>query len=157
MTLRLRTALIITACLVLTGCSHDSGVHFVSGSQTPQKSPTLAPAVPGTLILMEYEYSYTPLGSAPSGFQDYNGDAPLPVAVGTSIIVVLNNGSWHDPTSSDTRLLAQQGGRSQNADGEKTTTFSAMKAGSVDITAAPPKCRGEAPCYGPFRIHLAIS
>ena len=157
MTLRLRGALAITACLVLTGCSHGSGVHFAAGSQPPQRSTTLTPASPGTLILMEYDYSYTPLGSAPSGFQKYNGDAPVPIAVGTSVIVVLNSGSWHNPTSSDTRVLAQQGARSQSADGERTTVFNAMKAGSVDVTAAAPKCRGEAACYGPFRIHLAIS
>ena len=111
MTLKLRTVLGIAACLAITGCSQSADVHFVTGSQVAQVSITPSPAAPGTLILSDTDYSYTPLGGSPTGYQNYT-DAPIRIAVGTSIAVDLYVTPTR-PVSSNPRVVKQLGEHSK--------------------------------------------
>ena len=156
MTLNLRTVLGIAACLVITGCSQSADVHFVTGSQVAQVSITPSSAAPGTLILSDTDYSYTPLGGSPTGYQNYT-DAPIRIAVGTSIAVDLYVTPTR-PVSSNPRVVKQVGGHSKDESGNDVVPFKALQAGTAAITAAEycPK-NNTLPCYGPFSVTLSIS
>ncbi len=156
MTLKLRTVLGIAACLAITGCSQSADVHFVTGSQVAQVSITPSPAAPGTLILSDTDYSYTPLGGSPTGYQNYT-DAPIRIAVGTSIAVDLYVHPGR-PVSSDPRVLKQVGKHSKDESGNDVVPFKALQAGTAAITATG-YCRKHSTlaCYGPFSITLSIS
>jgi hypothetical protein len=156
MSLKLRTVLVTAGCLVVTGCSHGTDVHFVTGSQAAQVTVTPIPAAPGTLILSDTDYSYTPLGTSPTGYQNYN-DAPIRIGVGTSIAVDLYV-TRKRPVSSDPRVLKQVGDHSKDEAGNDVVPFKALQAGTADITAAGycPKI-STLPCIGPFSVTLTIS
>jgi hypothetical protein len=156
MTLTVRTVLATAACLVVTGCSRGTDVHFVTGSQAAQVSITPSPAAPGTLILSDTDYSYTPLGGSPTGYQNYN-DAPIRIGVGTSVAVDLYVDRKR-PVSSDSRVLKQVGEHSKDPAGNDVVPFKALHAGTAAITAAGycPKIRTLA-CIGPFSVTLSIS
>ena len=156
MTLKVRTVLVIAGCLVATGCSHGADVHFVTGSQVAQVSLTPSPAAPGTLILSDTDYSYTPLGGSPTGYQNYT-DAPIRIGVGTSIAVDLYVHPGR-PVSSDPRVLKQVGKHSKDESGNDVVPFKALQAGTAAITAAGycPKI-STLPCIGPFTVTLSIS
>ena len=156
MTLIVRTVLVTAACLLVTGCSHGTDLHFVTGSQAALVSLTPIPAAPGTLILSDTDYSYTPLGGSPTGYQNYT-DAPIRIGVGTSIAVDLYVNRQR-PVSSDPRLLKQVGKRSQDQSGNDVVPFKALYAGTAAITAAGycPKI-STLPCIGPFSITVSIS
>ena len=155
MTLKLWTVFGIAACLI-TGCSHGTDVHFVTGSQAAQVSITPIPAAPGTLILSDTDYSYTPLGSSPTGYQNYT-DAPIRIGVGTSIALDLYV-TRKRPVSSDPRVLKQVGEHSKDQAGNDVVPFKALQAGTAAITAAGycPKISTLA-CIGPFSVTLTIS
>jgi hypothetical protein len=156
MTLKVRTVLVIAACLIVTGCSHGTDVHFVTGSQAALVSITPIPAAAGTLILSDTDYSYTPLGGSPTGYQNYN-DAPIRISVGTSIAVDLYV-TRKRPVSSDPRVLKQVGDHSKDQAGNDVVPFKALQAGTAAITTAGycPQ-NSTLPCYGPFSITLIIS
>ena len=156
MTLKVRTVLATAACLVVTGCSHGSDLRFVTGSQAAQVSITPIPAAPGTLILSDTDYSYTPLGGSPTGYQNYN-DTPIHVGIGTSIAVDLYV-TRKRPVSSDPRVLKQVGEHSKDESGNDVVPFKALQAGTAAITAAGycPKISTLA-CIGPFSVTLSIS
>jgi len=156
MTLKFRIVLVTGACLVVTGCSHGTDVRFVTGSQAAQVSITPVPAAPGTLILSDTDYSYTPLGGSPTGYQNYT-DAPIDVGVGTSIAVDLYV-TRKRPVSSDPRVVKQVGEHSKDPAGNDVVAFKALQAGTAAITAAGycPKISTLA-CIGPFSVTLSIS
>ena len=156
MTLTVRTVLATAACLVVTGCSQGADVHFVSGSQVAQVSITPVPAAPGTLILSDTDYSYTPLGGSPTGYQNYT-DAPIRIGVGTSVAVDLYSNPKR-PVSSDPHVLKQVGEHSKDQAGNDVVPFKALQAGTAAITVAEycPKI-STLPCIGPFSITLSIS
>jgi len=156
MTLKLRTVLVIAACLVVTGCSHGTDVHFVAGSQAAQVSITPIPAAAGTLILSDTDYSYTPLGGSPTGYQNYT-DAPIHIGVGTSIALDLYI-TRQRAVSSDPHVLKQAGKHSKDPAGNDVVPFKALQAGTAAITAAAycPKIRTLA-CTAPFSVTLSVS
>ena len=156
MTPRVQTVLATAACLAITGCSHGTDLHFVTGSQAAQVSMTPIPAAPGTLILSDTDYSYTPLGGSPTGYQNYT-DAPIRIGVGTSIAVDLYVNRKR-PVSSDPRLLKQVGEHSKDEAGNDVVPFKALQPGTAAITAGGycPKIRTLA-CIGPFNVTLSIS
>ena len=138
-----------------------SGVILAGGYQTsstpPSAGPTAkTPALPGTLVIEQGDYSYTPLGVTGTGFQSYP-EGPIQIAVGTTIVVILG-GPWVDPISADRHLIKQIHADSQDQNGEYVVTFTALSPGSTKIES-PVKCPHirTLPCYGPVDVGVTIS
>jgi len=170
-TLSRRTiALVVVAVAAVAGATvvvrvavsdGTSGVILAGGSQTwsapPSTGPTArTPALPGTLIIEQGDYSYTPLGATGTGFQSYP-EGSLQIAVGTTVVVILG-GPWVDPISADQHLIKQIHADSQDQNGEYVVTFTALSPGSTKIES-PVKCPRirTLPCYGPVDVGVTIS
>jgi hypothetical protein len=157
---RSTAALMILAALLLNACSRSGSVQipepYYSASDGSGASATPLSAAKGTLILEYGDYSYTPVGGTPTGFQSY-GDGPIHVAVGTSVVVYLGQG-WVDPISSDRQVIQPVHANAVDRDGAEVVTFKAVLAGAADIISPPqcPKIR-TLPCYGTFQVSLDVS
>jgi len=170
-TLHLRTiALVVAAVAAVAGATvvvrvavsgGTSGVILPGAYQTwstpPSAGPTAkTPALPGTLIIEQGDYSYTALGATGTGFQSYP-EGPLQIAVGTTILVILG-GPWVDPISADRHLIKQIHANAHDQNGDDVVTFTAFSPGSTKIES-PVKCPRirTLPCYGPVDVGVTIS
>jgi hypothetical protein len=155
---RIAVTLAGLGCLALSACSGSTSLRYASGSGSAasQVSVTPTPAGPGTIILGDQDYSYTPLGRSPNGFQPYPS-GPIQVAVGTTVVVDLSN-SWVDPVSSDPQLIQPVRKASQDQSGNDVANFRAVRTGMATIVS-PAKCPkiSTLPCHGAFAVNLNIS
>ena len=157
---RSTAALMTLAALLLNACSRSGSVQitepYYSASDGSGASATPLSAAQGTLILEYGNYSYTPTGGSPTGFQSY-GDGPIHVAAGTSVVVYLGQG-WVDPVSSNRRVIQPVHPNAVDRDGADVVTFKTLLAGTADVIS-PPKCPKirTLPCYGTFQVSLDIS
>ena len=155
----MRTAATVLVCL-LVGCGNGGKVESPNNYQTesPVSDSPVSPPQPataGTLVVLDYEYSYTPIGATPGPFQEYRpGETTVHIAVGTSILVELTG--FRDPRTSDPTVVLPVS-PPQDAAGHRVTVFRAVRAGTATITAARAgSCDGTVACSAPVNIQFAV-
>lgn len=159
MTLITRAAATVLVCLLGVGCGNGGKIetpHNVQTESSVSDSPVNPPqpATAGTLVVLDYEYSYTPVGATPVPFQDYSSGQVVHIAVGTSILVELDE--FRDPRSSDPSVILPVA-PPQDAAGYRVTVFRAGRAGTASVTAdRAGSCTRLVACYGPVDIAFAI-
>jgi len=159
MTLITRAAATVLVCLLAAGCGNGGKIETPHNVQTesPVSDSPLSPPEPataGTLVVLDYEYSYTPIGATRVPFQDYTPGQVVHIAVGISILVEL--GEFRDPRSSDPTVILPVA-PPQDAAGYRVTVFRAARAGTASVTADPAgSCTRLVACYGPVDIAFAI-
>ena len=161
MTLTTRAAATVLVCLVAAGCGNGGKIetpHNVETASPVSGSPVTVtpaqPAAPGTLVVLDCDYSYTPIGATPTPFQEYTPGQIVHIAVGTSILVELSE--FRDPRSSDPTVILPVR-PPQDAVGHRVTVFRAARAGTASMTAArASSCYGTLPCFVPVNIEFAI-
>jgi len=160
MTLTTRTAATVLGCLLAAGCGNGGKIETPHNYQTdsPVSGNPLNPVQPataGTVVVLDYEYSYTPTNATPGTFQTYTPGQTVHIAVGTSILVELT--AFRDPRSSDPAVVLPVS-PPQDAAGHRVTVFRAARAGTASVTAARAgSCSGSVACYAPVNIEFAIS
>jgi hypothetical protein len=162
MTLMTRAAATVLVCLLGVGCGNGGKIEISPPGDYQTESPVSdspvsppQPATAGTLVVLDYEYSYTPIGATPVPFQDYSSGQVVHIAVGTSILVEL--GEFRDPRSSDPSVILPPVAPPQDAAGYRVTVFRAARAGTASVTADPAgTCTRLVACYGPVDITFAI-
>lgn len=163
-TLTTRTAATVLVCLLAAGCGNGGKVEtphnvqtqspFSGGPLTVHQLPTTGTlATAGTLVVLDYEYSYTPIQATPGPFQGYRPGQTVHIAVGTSILVELT--AFDDPRSSDPTVILPVS-PPQDAVGHRVTVFRATRAGTASVTAAAGSCEGTVACFSPVNIEFAI-
>ena len=153
---RIRPALLLAVFGMAVGCSGPGdGVRTPSRSQPQDVVGSPSPAGPGTVILEEHDYSYTPPGASPSSFQNYNGDAPIGIAVGTTVEMFATH---KKPASSAPQILTPTGKHLTTPTGDAVVTFEASRAGAATLNAAGwcPSITS-LPCVQPFSVSFNIS
>jgi len=153
---RIRPALFLAVFGMAVGCAGPGdGVRAPSGSQPQDVVTSQSPASPGTVILEEHDYSYTPAGARPSSFQNYDGDAPIDIAVGTTVEMFATNKT---PVSSNLQTLKPTGKHLKTSAGVAIVAFEASRAGTVTLNAAGfcPSITS-LPCVQPFNVTFNIS
>jgi hypothetical protein len=151
----------VLVCLLGVGCGNGGKIETAVPGEYQTESPVNdspvsppQPATAGTLVVLDYEYSYTPIGATPMPFQDYTPGQIVHIAEGTSILVEL--GEFRDPRSSDPSVILPVA-PPQDAAGYRVTVFRAARAGTASITAArADSCYGTLPCFAPVNIEFAI-
>lgn len=154
MNARLRMVLTVGVCLTAAACSNPmDNVHAPSGSQLDGVVSNI-PAEPGTLVVREDDYSYTPVGAKPTGYRRYTG-APIDIHVGTTVEMFAN---YKKSTSSDVRVLKPVGKHSKDPNGSDVVLYDAVTPGTAAITA-PGFCSDihTIPCVPTITVTLNIS
>jgi len=161
MTLTTRAAATVLVCLVAAGCGNGGKIETSPLGDYQTESPVgdspvspPQPATAGTVVVLDYEYSYTPIGATPTPFRGYTPGQIVHIAVGTSILVELSE--FRDPRSSDPTVILPVR-PPQDAVGHRVTVFRAARAGTASMTAArASSCYGTLPCFVPVNIEFAI-
>ena len=161
MTLTTRAAVTVLGCLLAAGCGNGGKIETSPPGDYQTESPVsdsptkpAQPASPGTVVVLDDDYSYTPIGATPTPFQPYSNGQIVHIAIGTSILVELT--AYNDPRSSDPTVILPVS-PPQDAVGHSVTVFRAARAGTASITAAhTSRCYGTLPCFGPVNIEFAI-
>ena len=151
MTLTTRAAATVLVCLVAAGCGNGGKIETSPLGDYQTESPVgdspvspPQPATAGTVVVLDYEYSYTPIGATPTPFRGYTPGQIVHIAVGTSILVELSE--FRDPRSSDPTVILPVR-PPQDAVGHRVTVFRAARAGTASVTAArASSCYGTLPC-----------
>ena len=155
MNARLRMVLTVGVCLTAAACSNPmDNVQAPSGSQLHGVVSNV-PAEPGTLVVHDRDYSYTPAGAKPTGYQQYNGYAPIDIKVGTTVEMFATN---KKSVSSDVRVLKPLGKHSKDPNGSDVVLYDALTPGTATISA-PGFCPDihTIPCVAPFKVTFNIS
>jgi len=131
----------VVAIAMVAGCSHHAHAGQPGNgiiSQGPAASASYPPVPPGTLVVLQDRYAYTPTHGQGTGYQEDGNTASVEIAQGTTILVELGN-SWASPKSSSPVVLIT--GTASKSGDLTITTFRAAAPGNAKITAEwTPSC-----------------
>jgi hypothetical protein len=165
-----------TVLAVLTGCGATSATGglrrgagpgetgiimpdaSVNVSQLPENPE---PAAPGSAVVWDGEYSYTPVGARRPGPWTalILGPYQLAVAPGTIVELWLHEGQYKPAVSGSPAVLQPVGHGKIRFDGVlwDVARFRAGAAGSTEITAVAPPCNELIACMSDYRLVIGSS
>jgi hypothetical protein len=118
------------------------------------------PAAPGSAIVQDGEYSYTPVGAQRPGPWTalILGPYQLAVAPGTIVELRLHEGQYKPAVSGRPAVLQPVGRDKIRFDGvlRDVARFRAGAAGSTEITAIAPPCNDLVACTPDYRLVIRV-
>jgi hypothetical protein len=164
-----------TVLAVLTGCGVTSAAGGLRPGPGPVATGTImpegtvnvsqlaenpAPAAPGSAIVQDDQYNYTPVGARKPGPWTtlVRVHYSLAVAPGTIVELRLREGQYKSAVSGRPAVLQPIGSGKITFHGVlwEVARFRAGAAGSTEIAAAAPPCNDLVACTGDYRVAIRV-